>query len=297
MNRVMRKITSWLVSFCLIATCLPVGAFASSETFVDMPSEDHWAYAALSSAISNGILNGDESGHLNPNGLATRAQVAAIINRVFGAQVQADISYFSDVDSSRWYYADMAKAVQMQTFVGDGRTLDPDSYITREQTFTVFARALRLESADNSVLAKFNDCPSVSLWATESLSAMVEKGYVNGNNGFINPKDNITRAEIAQLIYNVFQQYIFKAGAYTSVANGNVIVNTPDVVLKDCTVTGDLIIADGVGNGDITLDNVVVEGRMIVRGGGDHSIRITNGSNVGSIILSKTSSGGLRVLA
>lgn len=270
---------------------------AVSDTLSDMPDEGHWAYAALQFAVSQGILSGNDHGKLNPDGLATRAEVATIINRVLGAVEQADISVFSDVSSDSWYYPEMAKAVQMRTIMGNGTELQPNANITREQAFTIIARALKLDSAEASVLTSFEDAESVSSWAQGSIAALVAGGYVNGSDGKLLPQNNITRAEIAQILYNLIQQIISKAGTYTSVQSGNVIVSTTDVVLKDVTISGDLIIGDGVGNGDVTLDNVNVAGRLLVRGGGEHSIRIINGSNVGNVIVTKTSSGGVRVFS
>ncbi len=63
----------------------------------------------------------------------------------------------------------------------------------------------------------------------------------------------------------------------------------------DVTVNGDLIIGDGVGDSEVILDNVIVTGRLIVRGGGENSIRITGGSEIDSIIISKAASGAVRV--
>ena len=40
-----------------------------------------WAKNAMSWAVGQGILKGDEKGRLNPQGLATRAEVAAILHR------------------------------------------------------------------------------------------------------------------------------------------------------------------------------------------------------------------------
>ena len=47
------------------------------------------------------------------------------------------------------------------------------------------------------------------------------------------------------------------------------IVNTGDVVLQDMTIQGDLILAEGIGDAVVTLDNVKVSGRVIIRGGAD----------------------------
>lgn len=75
------------------------------------------------------------------------------------------------------------------------------------------------------------------------------------------------------------------------------MVNVPEVTIKDASISGDLIIGDGVGSGTVTLDHVTVSGRVLVRGGGENSLRIVNNSNIGSIIVTKSSSGDLRILS
>lgn len=52
-----------------------------------------------------------------------------------------------------------------------------------------------------------------------------------------------------------------------------------------------------MADGDVILDNVTVAGRLVVRGGGENSIRLINKTNVGSISIGKTGSGGIRVMA
>lgn len=50
---------------------------------------------------------------------------------------------------------------------------------------------------------------------------------------------------------------------------GNVTINTPGVTLKDTKIAGDLYITGGLGTGAVSLDNVVVTGKIIVAGGGE----------------------------
>ena len=44
--------------------------------------------------------------------------MAAVINRAFGAKESADISGYTDVKATDWFYSEMAKAVGMGTFQG-----------------------------------------------------------------------------------------------------------------------------------------------------------------------------------
>ncbi|NLO48886.1 MAG: hypothetical protein GX111_11295 [Clostridiales bacterium] len=59
-------------------------------------------------------------------------------------------------------------------------------------------------------------------------------------------------------------------------------------------INGDLIIAEGVANGDITLDNVKVTGNTYIRGGAN-SIHIIGGSYA-NIIIEKTDDGKICVV-
>lgn len=288
----MKKLLSIALSLCLILSMLPMTVLAA--TFSDMPSSDHWSYAALQSAVENGLLNGNK-GKLNPDQPLTRAQMAAIINRAFGAIDTADISSFSDVSPAAWYYTDIAKAVRMGTFTGSGDRMNPNAAITRQQAFTVLARAFRLEDGKAEDLAGFADAAKVSGYAVGPVAAMISAGYVNGKNGNICPTDTITREQFAQVIYNMLKTYISDAGTYTEDLSGNVMVNVPGVVLKDMTIDGDLIVGEGVGDGEVTLDGVNLTGRLVIRGGGENSIVIKNKSNVGSVVLSKTGDGGVRL--
>ena len=86
---------------------------------------------------------------------------------------------------------------------------------------------------------------------------------------------------------NLLKNYINKEGTYTEDYSGNLMINVPNVTLKGLTVTGDLIIGDGVGDGEVTLDDVTVTGRVLVRGGGENSIKIIGNSNIKNIIIAR----------
>lgn len=141
---------------CAAALLLsPTGALgASPSDFVDFPND--WSQGAMTAAVDNGLLGGVGDGRIAPRGEVTRAQMEAIINRAFGAEKQASLSSYSDVAADAWYAVDMAKAVQMGTFSGTGNgLLEPDRAITREEAFSVLARAFALEAGDDSSLASF----------------------------------------------------------------------------------------------------------------------------------------------
>lgn len=55
---------------------------------------------------------------IDAKGLLTRAQMAAIVSRAFGAAKMASLDDYIDVLPSAWYYSDMGKAVKMGAFQG-----------------------------------------------------------------------------------------------------------------------------------------------------------------------------------
>lgn len=294
----MKKNISWILTLAIIISLLAgVGITASATSFSDMPAEDDWSYGALTSAVGSGLLTGYEDGTIRPTSNITRAETAAIINRAFGSTEKDAIS-FSDVTTDNWYYADVQKAIHMKTFTGVGDdAFAGDTYITREQAFTVIARAIKLSDGTAEDYASFADASMVSSWAEGSMAAMVNAGYVSGDDGSLNPGAYITREEFAQVMQNVVSEYITAAGTYTSVsADGNVLIRTADVTLDGVTVKGDLIIGDGVGSGDVTLNNVTLDGRLVVRGGGENSIKLTGGGSYKTVVIAKVD-GNIRIYA
>ena len=61
------------------------------------------------------------------------------------------------------------------------------------------------------------------------------------------------------------------------------------------TIAGDLYLAEGIGEGVITLDRVTVQGNTIVKGGGIHSIIIKD-CQFSKLIITKED-GKIRILA
>lgn len=280
---VARKGVAVVLTAALLA---PTSAFAAVPSdFSDFPND--WSTQAMTEAVENGLLGGVSDGVIAPSGLLTRAQMAAIINRAFGATETASLSGYTDVAQSDWYYTDMAMAVQMGTFVGEGGgRLNPNSAITREEAFCVLARAFSIDTASASTLSQFSDNSAVSSWAREAVAGMIANGCVSGyEDGTLRPQGTITRAEFASVMSRLVDQYISEAGNVTTDEDGNVLVRAAGVTLSDMTIDGDLILADGIGTGDVTLDGVTVEGRLLIRGGGSDSIHITDSTIKGGIIL------------
>ena len=277
---------------CLSLTVSASAANTTTRKATDFKDYDRtaWYAEAVSAAVDNGLLYGKSSTVIDPNGAMTRAEMAAIVNRSFGCYKTADISQYKDVFKDKWYYKDIALAAQMGTYNGRSNSaMAPDSPITRQEAMTVVARALELdyETYAKTDLSAFSDRGKISDWALPYVRAMVGADYIHGRGKVLAPLDNITRAEFAQIFYNIIGTYIVFKGTYDKDIKGSVLVRTADVELKDLTVDGDLIIGCGVADGKIVLDNVNVTGRLLVWGGGTKAVYCNNGTNMPAVVVAR----------
>ena len=286
-----------LAMILAVASCLSLAVSASAANTVARKATDFrdfdrtaWYAEAVSAAVDNGLLYGKSSSIIDPNGDMTRAEMAAIINRSFGCYKTADISQYKDVSKSKWYYKDVALAVQMGTYNGrSSSSMAPDAPISRQEAMTVVARALELDydAYAKTDLSAFSDRDKISAWALPYVRSMVGAGYIHGRGKILAPLDNITRSEFAQIFYNIIGTYIVSKGTYDKDIKGSVLIRTDDVELKNLTVDGDLIIGCGAADGKVTLDNVTVTGRLLVWGGGTKAVYCNNGTNMSAVVVAR----------
>ena len=101
------------------------------------------------------------------------------------------------------------------------------------------------------------------------------------------PTDQVTK-------FNQAGNYGPTSGSET--ISQDVIISAAGVTLQNLTITGNLIIDEAVGDGEVSLNNVTVSGELRVRGGGKNSIHI-NGGNYSQILVEQAPDGGVRIVA
>lgn len=219
-----------------------------------------WYQAAMDFARDHGILVGDASGDMLPGNNAPRAQMAAMLVRVFGCTAGKDITQFSDVDAAAWYYPELSTAAQMNIFSGCGDgTMGPDRNINRQEAMSVIARAFAVADGTAADIAAFSDASAVSDWAVASVAGLVKAGIVSGDAGRLSPTAGITRAEIAQMLYELGLQFCSDAAALP--ASGRVVY-TGTQPLTAGTFTGTLYLGGAAGR---DLGSLNVTGTLVVR--------------------------------
>ncbi len=241
----------------LLISAMPASA-APLNDIDDSPYRD-----AILFWVDHNILLGRDTGNFDPNGIITRAELAAILGRVMGFW-DGTGNAFSDLSDGRWYYDAMLKAVKAGAFIGDGDTIAPDAPITRAEICAVFSRIFLIEQSDVDAYPG----ESMQGWAVPIVNGLAAGGYLKGL--FVGEfafKTPVTRGETAQLLFNCAPNFISQSGSYTSFDNGNVIVNVPDVVIDNAYIDGNLILAEGLRDGKAQIIDSDVTGVIAIRGG------------------------------
>lgn len=288
----------------LLSLFMLIGLFASSITVraaetqplvqsinaaVTKDIEGHWAQKQISDWNEKGFVKGYSDNTFKPDKTIIRAEFITIVNNVFGYKDKAELS-FTDIKSSDWYFAEIAKAIEAGYVKGysDG-TVKPNNEISRQEVAMVISNIMRLEMAENSAeISKLKDNKDIQAWSKGAVGAVLEKGYMKGYTDQTFKTGNpITRAEAIVALSNVAGNIYNTAGAYgdTTIA-GNVSVSSDGVTLKNLNIKGDLYLTEGIGSGTVTLENVTVEGKTLVCGGGMESIIIKN-STLGATVVQK----------
>ena len=174
---------------------LPSGAESS---FNDVPS-NHWSYPAVSALSEAKIISGYDASTFLPSNNITRAEFTKLVCASFGIpSLNAD---FADVAADSWYNGFVGGATQYGIVSGYGDTFGPNDNITRQDAAVIVYRALKNEEIILNGTADFDDSLDISLYAITAVGAFKEYGILTGDGTNFYPKNNITRAEAAQLLY------------------------------------------------------------------------------------------------
>jgi len=258
-----KKMVRLLLALTLVFSVLPA-AWAQAE---QSDHSGHWAAEIIDKWLEEGLVSGFPDGTFRPNEGVTRAQIARLVNTVFGFGEAAEIAY-DDVPSNAWYAKDIAIAVKAGYLKGySERVMRPEQPITRQEAATVLARLLNLPPDESAADVYKDPTPA---WSKGSVGAVTKAGLLQGYpDGTFRPSRIVSRAEALVILDRVMDRLAVlfdKAGVYgpatgTETISGNVVVTAADVTLRNMVITGDLTIAESVGDGDVYLNGVTVEGK------------------------------------
>lgn len=202
-----KRMMSLLLTVLFLFSAVPaVSSAGNALPFRDVP-ENKWFYGAVKTVYEAGIMNGITKDKFCPNDPMTRGQFVTIIARLSGDDVDGmwGSATFSDTQKYRFYSDALGWCVENGIINGypDGTFL-PNKPILRQEFAAVFVRYLEYKNIDvksDDIAAKFGDEAKFPKFAGAAIETLRLTGLVKGDKaGNFNPKNDMTRAEIAQVI-------------------------------------------------------------------------------------------------
>ncbi len=173
--------------------------------------DNHWSDGVTTYLKYRKILKGDYgTNNYRPDSRINREEMAAIIVRYIELREdfkigKADYASFADAsDISPWALDSIVYLTDAGILKGypDGN-FKPKQEITREEAIAIISRVLDNKYRPQRIAADYADHNDIGEWARWDVYYVSSLGIASGySTGEFLPKNNITRAEVASLIYN-----------------------------------------------------------------------------------------------
>ena len=187
-----------------------------SAVFSDVTATSYsWAADSVDFLYYEEVANGS-NGKYNPKSNITRGDFMLMLYRAFLEEDYGNYNVTSNfpdvVKGTTSYSKETYQAVGVAKYLGIAQgsngKYNPTSYITREEAMTLIYRTLdevgySMSYTVSTSTSSFSDYSSVSSYARAAIKDLIGHGVVIGTNGKIQPKSNITRAEMAVILHRV----------------------------------------------------------------------------------------------
>ena len=171
---------------------------------------DYWAADYVDFLYNADITTGYSDGSFRPNQNISRAQFAVMLYRYLKLDESkyADVSLpFADLDTIPEYAIPAVKALYTEGVISgaekNGRLyFNPNNALTRAQAAAMIGRT----QAKGYALANltFTDSGKIPGYADYYIRTMAAQGVINGySDGSFKPHSNITRGQMAKILYNL----------------------------------------------------------------------------------------------
>lgn len=169
----------------------------------------HWAKVAIDYVVNKGYFYGTSETSFSPNKPITRGQFVTVLGRMLNVNLSIfNSNKFKDVKSSAYYAPYIAWAESMGITQGTGSGMfSPNKELTREEMAVIMSKFLKV--SNKSLNAKgnsnaFMDDGTIESWAKDAVKEMAKLGVVSGmSDGKFAPKSPFTRAQVAQVLFNI----------------------------------------------------------------------------------------------
>lgn len=288
MKRYANKISLMLAVICFMV--IPLSAFAATGA-----SYSNYTGSLLTKWKNNGVLDKSYSS-LDLDKPIEKIDFIKMLNAILKSSKKADIN-FIDVPKNSWYGQEIAKAVACGYISAKENTkFYPFSLMTRVEAAEMSAYVFGLELKNEKILSKITDGKALEKKQLNDLAAVIEKGGLTEvAAGRYAPTGVLKLKDALIMLDKCVGQIALKSGAITTNVAGNLFISAGAVTLRNISVSGDLIIGEGVGDQVITLESVKLSGRLIVRGGGPNNGVLIKNSQIGETLTVEKSEGNVYI--
>jgi len=175
------------------------------EAFNDI-SNYVWAHDAINYLAEKGVISGKSEGVFAPGDKITRSELCKIVVLAFDIPFTNLEGKFTDVPIDSWEYDYVMAAYSAGLINGVSATeFDGNSEIKREDMACIISRYLGMKEESTDLL--FNDSAEISDYAKEAVANLYSLKIINGmGDNMFCPKLSVTRAQAAQVVYNVITE-------------------------------------------------------------------------------------------
>lgn len=196
------------VSTGIVAAGNNLSTADTRKEFTDVPAE-HWAYQSISFLFDNGVVSGRTENTFCPDERIRREEFVKMVVCAMNLSVTDKTDSFTDTNKNAWYSKYLNVAFENGIIAGrtDG-SFGIGEYLTRQDMAVMILRSLNVKeiSFDIGEKINFNDEADISNYAKESVSVLASAGIIHGmGNGIFSPTSATTRAEAAQIIYQIMK--------------------------------------------------------------------------------------------
>ncbi|NET72792.1 MAG: DUF1565 domain-containing protein [Sphaerospermopsis sp. SIO1G2] len=186
----------------LAATADTPSNIGISSSFTDL--NGHWATEFIEALVKKEFISGFPDGTFQPATPITRAQYAALITKTFQLPPSNNLNRFTDIRADFWAAPAIASAAEAGFLNGfpDG-TFRPGQNITKVQVIVSIVNGLKLTGSNPNGLIIYSDRAQIPTYATNAVTIATQKLLIINypQPGLLEPLREITRAEVAALIY------------------------------------------------------------------------------------------------
>lgn len=180
-------------------------------SFKDVPSDASYSIA-VDFVSARGIMEGIGKGTFNPKAKVTRGEFLVTLMKAYDiAQDKKPKNNFADAGTTSYAgYLSAAKRLGLCGKVTNNKFV-PEKEITRQEMAVLAYNALKaidkLPQGDTGKeLSTYSDSKLVSASSKKAVALMTKTGIIGGSGKKLSPKAEITRAEAAQVIYNLLMK-------------------------------------------------------------------------------------------